>query len=265
MLASPLRGPRLTVSVVSHGQGQLLAPLLLQLQEASGLLPMQVIVTLNLPEAAPLIDEDDNFRLTLIVNKSPQGFAENHNAAFRHASAPFFCVINPDVRIEPESLLPLLDCVERLPGVAGPRVLAPDGDVEDSARRVPSVLRLVGRRWRRRSTPDYSTSRIIQRVDWMAGMCLVFQAQTFRDIGGFDERFHMYCEDVDICLKIHLAGGHVSWVQDSVIVHDAQRASHRNWRYLAWHITSLMRLFGSGTYWRFRLSGSAHDKKVMHV
>lgn len=265
MSASSLRSPHLTVSVVSHGQGQLLAPLLLQLRMASGLLPMQVIVTLNLPEAPPVIAEDDNFRVTLIVNKSSQGFAENHNAAFRHARAPFFCVINPDVRVKPESLLPLLDCLERLPGVAGPRVLAPDGDVEDSARRVPSVLRLLGRRWCGRSTPDYSTGQTIQRVDWLAGMCLVFQTQTFRDIGGFDERFHMYCEDVDICLKIHLAGGHVSWVQDSVIVHDAQRASHRNWRYLAWHITSLMRLFGSSTYWRFRLSSSGHDKRAMHV
>ncbi len=57
---------------------------------------MEVIVTLNLPEAAPVIDEDDNFQFTLIVNESPQGFAENHNTAFRHARAPFFCVINPD-------------------------------------------------------------------------------------------------------------------------------------------------------------------------
>jgi GT2 family glycosyltransferase len=96
-------------------------------------------------------------------------------------------------------------------------------------------------------------------------MCLVFKTQTYRDIGGFDERFHMYCEDVDICLKIHLKGGYVSWIQSAVIVHDAQRTSRRNWRYLIWHVTSLLRLFGSPAYWRFRVLGLRGSKGAQYV
>ncbi|PZX29389.1 putative glycosyltransferase [Cupriavidus phytorum] len=257
--------PRLTVSVVSHGQGRLLAPLLHQLRDASRQVRMQVIVTQNLPEPVIPVEESEDFRLTWIVNTGPIGFAENHNAAFTYCRAPFFCVMNPDVRLEPQSLLPLLDCAAQWPGVAGPRVLAPDGRVEDSARRVPSVIRLLRRTLKKRCEADYAVSQKIQQVDWLAGMCMVFHADIYRSVGGFDERFHLYCEDVDICLKIHLSGAYVSWVPNAVIIHDAQRASRRNWQYLRWHVGSLLRLFASGTYWRFRFFASGHDKRAMHV
>ncbi|KUE90318.1 glycosyl transferase [Cupriavidus necator] len=249
-----LSEPRIAISVVSHGQRELLLTLLAQLKTASALLPMQVILTLNLPEERPEMASAEGFEVVWIENPRPKGFAENHNAAFEHCRAPYFCVLNPDVRLDAGSLLPLLECLARLPGVAGPRVLSLSGALEDNARQLPSPLRLLSRWWHRRFESDYSHVVLEQQVDWMAGMCLAFDRATYQSIGGFDTRYRLYCEDIDICLKVHLTCRHVTWVQAGVVIHDAQRASHRSWRYLVWHIGSLLKLFNSATYWRFRFS-----------
>lgn len=250
-----MKTPVITISVVSHGQASLVAPLLHQLKAASAKTPMRVIVTLNLPESRPEITPAPGFELEWIENLNPQGFAENHNAAFEHCRTQFFCVLNPDVRLNVDCFSPLLACLTRSPGVAGPRVVTPSGSLEDSARRVPGPLRLLYRCWHRRYEPDYSAIVREQKVDWLAGMCLMFDADSYREVGGFDEKYHLYCEDVDICLKMHLAQRHVMWVQTSVVVHDAQRASHRRLRYLIWHVSSLLKLFTANAYWRFRLRG----------
>lgn len=247
--------PEVTVSVVSHGQGVLLAPLLEQLERVSRTLPMHVLVTLNLPEPRPHIQSRPGFDITWIENATPLGFGENHNAAFHRSKTKYFAVLNPDLRLDANSLPPLIACVAQKPGVAGPRVLAPAGTIEDSARHVPSPLRLFGRWWHRRFEADYPAGVAEQQVDWLAGMCLVFDADTYRRVGGFDERYRLYCEDVDICLRIHLEGLWVTWIQDAVVVHEAQRTSHSRWRYRAWHVRSLLRLLSSVTYWRFRVFG----------
>ena len=245
--------PQVTVSIVSHGQGGLLQPLLSQLRELAAVLPMQVIVTLNLPEARPFVDEAPCFDLTWIENVAPKGFGENHNAAFALCTGACFCVLNPDIRLVPHGLAPLFDYVRLYPGVVGPRVVSPQGRIEDSARQVLSPWRLFRRLSKYYRKVDYLPTIPVQRVEWVAGMCMLFDHDSFRDVVGFALRYRLYCEDTDICLRIHLLGRSVTWVQEAVVVHDAQRTSHRNWRYLAWHVASLMRLFSSKTYWRYRL------------
>lgn len=250
---------QVAVSVVSQGQGELLQPLLQQLRELAAVVPLQVIVTLNLPEAHPFVTEAPGFELIWIENVVPKGFGENHNAAFAFCGADYFCVLNPDIHVGPRSLTPLLDNVRLYPGVVGPRVVSPQGRIEDSARRVLSPWRLFKRFWRGHRTADYLPTIPVQQVDWVAGMCMVFDRESFRDVGGFDSRYRLYCEDTDICLRMHLLGRSVTWVQEAVVVHDAQRASHRKWRYLAWHIASLGRLFSSKAYWRYRLGLARAD------
>ncbi len=78
-------------------------------------------------------------------------------------------------------------------------------------------------------------------TDWLAGMFLLLRREAFAAVGGFDERFHMYCEDADLCLRLQLAGWRVRLVEDVAVVHAAQRASRRSWQHLRWHLTSLLR------------------------
>ena len=244
--------PKITVSIVSHGQVALVRPLLAQLRSLSAKAALHVIVTQNLPEDRIPVEESEAFRVTWLENAVPAGFGANHNAAFAHCRSDCFLVLNPDVRLSDDSVLRLADHLAQCPGVAGPRVVTPSGSLEDSARRVPSPVRLIKRWLLRRFEPDYDASVECQPVDWVAGMCLAFDRDSFARVGGFDGRFHLYCEDVDICLRLRLLGRHVSWLQSATVVHDAQRASHRKWRYLVWHLQSLGRLLTSAAYWRFR-------------
>ncbi|HVL07570.1 MAG TPA: glycosyltransferase [Burkholderiaceae bacterium] len=242
----------LTVSVVSHGQGQLLRPLLDQLDIQAASIPMRVVLTENLgpailPDFAP-----QHFELKVLRNPAPKGFGANHNAAFDYCIGDHFAVLNPDVRLERDSMRHLVDQVCQRPGVAGPRVVTTNGSVEDSARRLPSVRRLVRRVIMNERLPDYDVKNTVQSVDWLAGMCMVFDRRSFAIVEGFDERYHLYCEDVDICLRLHLAGLNVTWVQSAIVEHSARRDSHRNLRYLLWHVRSVLRLLVSPAYRRYR-------------
>lgn len=245
---------RVTVSIVSHGQSELIEPLLHQLASLAEGEPLNVHITENIPDARPKVVSTSNCRLKWIENRQPQGFGANHNAAFQNCSTPYFIVLNPDVRLTEKGWSDLLDCLAQRPGVAGPRVVSVSGTLEDSARRIPSLTRIIWRRLGGGSVLDYDAGVSLQAVDWLAGMCLAFDRESFALVGGFEERYFLYCEDVDICLRLHLAGRNVSWVQSSVVVHDAQRSSRKNVRYLFWHVSSLLKLMCSKPYWRFRLA-----------
>lgn len=246
--------PCLTVSIVSHGQGDLVLPLLEQLIALTDVMPLEILLTENLGERRAALPAAWQRHVRVLYNDIPVGFGANHNRAFAASHGRYFCVMNPDIRLGHDSILPLLKCVEHRPGVAGPRVVGSNGVLQDSARKIPGALRLAWRIASGRRHTDYNSAIPEQPVDWIAGMCLMFDRDSFAALGGFTEDFHLYCEDVDICIRMHLAGRSVFWVQQSIVVHDAQRDSHRSMRYLAWHLSSVLRLFTSKSYWKYRLS-----------
>ena len=79
---------------------------------------------------------------------------------------------------------------------------------------------------------------------------MVWRAKAFAAVGGFDERYFMYCEDTDICLRLQLAGWHMREAPVTV-VHDARRHTGRDWRHLRWHMASVWRLWSSAAFWRY--------------
>ncbi|WP_338107481.1 glycosyltransferase [Cupriavidus taiwanensis] len=231
-----------------------MTPLLRQLAVVAKTTPLRVIVTENVLGNLPDFPRIEGLDLIYVKNKHPKGFGANHNAAFGYCDTPFFCVLNPDIRLMEDPFCELLKRLEENPGVAGPRVIDGQGGVEDSARKVPSLRSLFGRIVRRilglSNRRDYDSNDNIF-VHWLAGMCLVFDRGLFQSLGGFDVRYHMYCEDVDICLRTWLSGKAVSYVNSARVQHDARRDSHRNFRYMWWHVVSLIRLFTSRVYWTF--------------
>jgi GT2 family glycosyltransferase len=72
-------------------------------------------------------------------------------------------------------------------------------------------------------------------------MFMLFSAAAFRRVGGFDERYFLYYEDVDICDRLQRMNFSVMACPRSRVIHNAQRASHRNWRHLRWHLGSMWR------------------------
>jgi len=233
----------LTLSIVSHGQGALISRLLDDLERLQPVeFSFEVLITLNIPE-----DESHyaarSFPLHVVRNIAPKGFGANHNAAFSLTRTDFFIVVNPDIRAPELKLSELLKVLEDPSvGACAPLVLNIHGAIEDSARRFPTVVRLARRVILRDRRPDYQCSDRPVTVDWVAGMFVVFRRQALNMIGGFDaRRFFMYFEDVDLCARLQQMGWKVCMQPATYVVHDAQRASHRDLKHLRWHLTSALR------------------------
>lgn len=238
---------RLVVSVVSHGHGPCVVELLNDLRQFSAHSVHRVIVTLNLSEEElPPLQELESawpFEVQVRRNARPLGFGENHNRALADVQEEFVCVLNPDIRLDGDPFASLVEAAAQ-PGVGCtyPVQLDKAGNVQDSERSLPSPVAL----WQRRVL-----GRTDQRVDWVNAACVVLPTAVWRELRGFDERYFMYCEDVDLSLRIRLAGWKLVRVP-VMVVHAAQRASRRSLGHLAWHVRSLLRLWSSPAYRKAR-------------
>ena len=238
---------QVTASVVSHRQGALLAGLLEDLARVAPPQLAHLVITLNLPEDEPRLPALP-FRVTVLRNAVPLGFGANHNAAFAHGASEWFWILNPDLRLPVDPLPALLTAARPTDAILAPQVIEA-GRVADAARLLPTPARLVRRRLlgQRQLAEEQGG-----RYDWLAGMCVLVRSAAFRSLGGFDERYRMYCEDVDLSLRAQLAGGTLQQVAGARVQHESQRASRRSLRYLAWHVRSLLRLWGSAAYRQYR-------------
>lgn len=229
------------VSVVSHGHGAAVRALLADLARCSAGVVTRVVLTLNLPGEPDPVETGAPwpFVLQLRRNARSRGFGANHNQALRDADEAFVCVLNPDVRL-PDDPFADLTRLAGAPGVGAAYPLQRDaqGRLCDSERALPTPRAL----WRRRVL-----GRVETEMDWVNAACLVLPSRAWRQIGGFNERYYMYCEDVDLSLRLRLAGLRLVRAPVSV-VHEGARASHRHAAHLAWHVRSLLRLWCSPVF-----------------
>lgn len=238
--------PNITASVVSHGHGRLLRSLVQDLATHCSASIGELVVVYNIPESDDL-PTTLPFPLRIIRNVKPLGFGANHNLALREASGDLLAVLNPDLRIESDPFPQLLDALaaERRIGLVAPQIIEADGRTADSARELLSLPRLLRRHSARWQTAATS-------VDWLAGMFMLVRRQAFEDVAGFDERFHLYCEDFDLCARLRLAGWRLALIDSAQVTHLAQRASRRSPRHTLWHVESLLRVWTSRPFWRYR-------------
>jgi len=240
----------ITISVVSHGQMALVRNLLDDLALHCAHVNFEVVLTSNIPEDTTF--SDYMFPVVLLQNETPKGFGCNHNQAFQKAKGQYFCVVNPDIRLtsDPfEKLQPKL--LTHSVGVCAPLVMSPQGEMEDSIRKFPSPLDILGKALGLKQPEHYAVCVDDDiHPDWVAGMFMLFSSDVFREINGFDERYFLYYEDVDVCARLTLVGKGVVVCPRVQVIHDAQRTSHRNLKYMRWHLSIMLRFFLSVNYWR---------------
>lgn len=237
-------GDGLVVSVVSHGHGAAVAALLDDLARHCAGSVGRVVLTLNLAHEPDPVPPGAVWPFVLELRRNPQplGFGANHNRALAGAREPFVCVLNPDIELVDDPFMALVAVAAR-PGVGCAYPLQMDAgeavqEVQDSERELPTPRAL----WRRRVLGHRET-----RVDWVNAACMVLPRAVWESLGGFDEGYFMYCEDVDLCLRLRRAGWSLVRAPVSVL-HAGQRASHRRWSHFRWHVTSLLRLWRSPAY-----------------
>lgn len=238
----------------------MLDDLLTDLSAQQGIENCQVVITLNL--ANECIDQTlyPNLASTVLRNPTPKGFGANHNAALAHCDAPWFIVLNPDIRLPDPSTLQRL--IENSPaagdGVLAPVIMNSRALAEDSVRLNISpwslLRRVLGQRQRYQPS---GPAKVDRPFYWLAGMCMVVNAEAYRTMRGFDERFFLYCEDYDLCARLYLAGYKINVLNNVRVIHDAQRNSHRSLAYLRRHLVSLVKVWSSVTFWRIVLADAA--------
>ncbi|MEB3048803.1 glycosyltransferase family 2 protein [Mycolicibacter sp. MYC123] len=151
----------------------------------------------------------------------------------------FFIVANPDVQWGPGSIDALLEAASRWPNAAtlGPLIRDPDGSVYPSARHLPSLIRggmhaVVGPLW-----PNNPWSRAYRQehqepserpVGWLSGACLLVRRAAFDAVGGFDERYFMYMEDVDLGDRLAKAGWLNVYVPSAEVLHQKGHATGKD-------------------------------------
>lgn len=254
---------RFAVVAVTYSPGEHLAGLLRSLPHATGRDPHVVMADNGSTDGAPEAAEREFDFAELLHTGGNVGYGAAINRAVREISRrgdefrdDFLLVVNPDVAFEPGSVDVLLDAARRWPraGALGPRINDPDGTGYPSARALPSLLdgaghALLGRIWpanpfsaRYHADTDTTTERV---AGWLSGACLLLRREAFEAVGGFDENYFMYFEDVDLCDRLARSGWRSVYVPGAVITHDrghaatrvpefTLRAHHRSaYRYLA--------------------------------
>lgn len=234
----------IVVSIVSHNHAKLVASLLKDIDLYCQELPVTVIVTVNVEEALPFSEDDFGFPLKVIHNRQPKGFGANHNAAFWAAEGDVFCVLNPDIRLGENPFPRLLENLgDKRCGIIAPLVLSPTDFIEDNARRFPTPLSILGKALSIKRDLDYAIGQDPLSVDWVAGMFMLFPGRVFAELGGFDTRYFLYYEDVDLCFRARTAGYDVVLDPRATVMHEARRESHRSPSYLRWHLGSMFKFF----------------------
>ncbi len=245
-----MKKSHISISVVSHGHINQVCSLINLLAKTSSQSIKRVWITCNTPEEQIYL-KNIPFGVHWLHNKSPKGFGVNHNQAFNHDMgmpdpAPYFAVLNPDLEWSQDPFNTMLDVIDA-EGLAlvCPRQYNQQGQVQDHLRKIPTPGTLVSRYFSAEKSK-------IDAPDWVNAACLVFRSSVYKSIKGFDESYHMYCEDVDLCLRLQIAGYKWKEVPEASIVHLAQRNSHRNLRHLGWHIKSLLHLWNSAAYQTYK-------------
>ncbi|WP_295979565.1 glycosyltransferase family 2 protein [uncultured Variovorax sp.] len=233
----------ITISIVSHGQLALVLPLLEQLDRYSRAVIDKVLLTLNIPEADLVAGRSWGFEVERIENASPKGFGANHNQAFERCGTEWFLVLNPDIRLDDDVLSPLLAQAAADAGLLTPRILEPGKTEPEPHRALLTPFEIVGRK-----KPGYVRPTV---PAWIPGLFMLFRSEAYRQVRGFDEKFFMYGEDFDICARTRLAGWKLQVGENLLARHDAQRESHRSKKYLYWHVTSLLKVWLSASFWRY--------------
>lgn len=181
------------------------------------------------------------------------GGAVNRAAAIAGEPAVLL-VSNADVVLEQRAVETMVDRLEAdvTTGIVGPRIENDDGTLYPSARTFPHLFDAVGHAFLGAVAPNNRFTRryrlldwdhaSARRVDWVSGACFVIRGDLFRSIGGFDQRYFMYLEDVDLCRRVGDAGFGVSYEPAACVMHvQGVSAAQVPYRMLVAHHRSILR------------------------
>lgn len=238
------------LSIISHGHAKQIIELgvLQQFAEDSR---FSVFVRDNVSESSleKFCESDD---ITYVANENPKGYGENNNLNFEMVSSDikqedFFLVINPDVAVNTGTILSLKEKLRKVNSGLGTINLFADleQNIPDSnVRNFPGFFDFVSSFLFQKNKTIIDKFSLTEEsfADWAAGSLLLFSADTYKKLNGFDEKYFMYCEDIDICYRYKkLDGRGVFFAKNLIGEHFAGlRSRSLLSKHFWWHLKSAL-------------------------
>jgi GT2 family glycosyltransferase len=228
--------------VVSHGDAAEVAALLPALEPQVD----ELVIVANVPGSVPA-------GVAAVHNTRPLGFAANLNLGVARSSGEAVLAVNPDAVPDPGAVAALAGfmALRSRCGVAGPQMVYGDGSPQPSRRRFPTVsgtlvrrtpLRSVVRQRRHLHLDEPAPAAPVE-VDWMLGAFLLLRREMLEELGGFDERFRLYGEEIDLQYRAMRAGWERWYVPAAVVRHAHRAETDRRilTRRTLWHWAGIVR------------------------
>jgi GT2 family glycosyltransferase len=228
---------KLSIIIVSANSATWLRPCLRTVYQRAGDVELDVVVVAAgcTDETVQLVEEE--FPEARTISCDNRGFAYANNRGLRTVDAEWVLLLNPDTEILEGSFADLLDRLASRPevGLVGVRQLTPDGELFPTIRRFPNAMRSLFEAVGSERFPFRAAwlgereldSRIYEHdvaCDWTSGSFLLVRREALQSAGFMDERFFLYCEETDLCLRIKEAGWDIRHLPYLEILHHANKA-----------------------------------------
>jgi len=181
------------------------------------------------------------FPVEAIALEENRGFAHGCNVGAAAGNAPHVLFLNPDARIAPAAVEALAAAAETdaSVGVAAPRIVEPDGTLDFSLRRFPRLRSTFAQAlflhrlfpnadWVDEVIRDTSVYERPGTAEWVSGACFLIRRPVLEQVGGLDESFFHYSEDMDVCARVRKAGYDIRFVPEAVAEHEGGASAPRH-------------------------------------
>lgn len=216
----------LSIIIVTYNSADLIGPCLDSVLEPSGI-PLEIFVVDNasadgtagaIRQRLPAV--------TLIESGTNRGFGAANNQVLPQCGGRYILFLNPDTLIRPGALAAMVAFMDshRHIGLAGPRLVYPDGTPQESV-----SYRYLGQKY----APELFKG-LQGDIAWVMGASMIARAGVIRQVGGFDERFFLYGEEEDLCLRIRRAGCGIGFIDAAVVVHVGGHSEKASPSYDVW-------------------------------
>lgn len=233
----------LSIIIVNYNVKEFLQNLIHSIEKASSNLTKEIIIVDNASDDGSVEFIKAKFpQIKLIANQTNLGFGKANNIALKLATGKYILLINPDTLVAEDTFEKMIQFLESHPsaGLAGCKILNPDGTLQLACRRSfpgpwTSFTKVTG------LSTLFPKSKIFARynltyldenksyeVDAISGSFMMMRKEVYEKVGGFDERFFMYGEDLDLCYRIQKAGFKVFYVHSTQIIHYKGESTKRS-------------------------------------
>lgn len=225
-----MSGSRVSIVVVSYNSAEVLGDCLASIELHAPGARAIVVDNASSDGSADLAQAAGSF-VTVIRSPENEGFSKANNRGLRAIDTEFALILNPDARLTSSTLPQLLAAADRLPAAVafGPRTVYEDGRPQVSFGPDLSLAAEFGQRKLVKGVKSgaawalakvHALAAEEREVDWISGSCMLLRMVAVRNAGFFDERYFLYEEDADLCLRLRQASGQVMFIPQAVVIHE---------------------------------------------